>query len=50
MVKTRKRVTKKQTVKKSVISSEIFDVYKYLNRINGVKVGRKFTREEMNAK
>lgn len=32
----------------SGVQDETFDVGKYLDRIKGVKIGRKFTREEMN--
>ena len=32
----------------TVTKDETFDVRKYLGRIKGVKIGRKFTREEMN--
>lgn len=32
----------------SVAQDAAFDVHKYLNRVRGVKIGRKFTREEMN--
>jgi len=32
----------------SVAQDAAFDVRKYLDRVKGVKVGRKFTREEMN--
>ncbi len=32
----------------SAAKEEGFDAYKYLSRFRGVKIGRKFTREEMN--
>lgn len=32
----------------SVAQDAAFDVHKYLDRVKGVKIGRKFTREEMN--
>ena len=32
----------------SATQDETFDVRKYLARIKGVKIGHKFTREEMN--
>lgn len=32
----------------SATQDEAFDVHKYLERVRGVKIGRKFTREEMN--
>ena len=34
----------------SATQDETFDVRKYLDRIKGVKIGRTFTREEMNAR
>lgn len=34
----------------SAAQNETFDVRQYLNRIKGVKIGRKFTRVEMNAR
>ena len=32
----------------SVVQDVAFDVHRYLDRVRGAKIGRKFTREEMN--
>jgi len=58
LVKAREKATKEkrslnelinQWIKNySAVKDEFFDVRKYLGRIKGVKISRKFTREEMN--
>lgn len=47
--KAREKARKqRQRLKNSKIQGGTFDVYKYLDRIKEVKIGHKFTREEMN--